>query len=128
MTKQIIHTNHAPEAIGPYSQAVKVGNTVYLSGQIPLMPGTMNLVEEGFEAQVRQAFQNVQAVCEAAGGNLADLIKLTIYLTDLSQFSVVNEIMAEFFTKPYPARAAIEVSALPKNAQVEIADAVMIIP
>lgn len=128
MTKQIIHTDHAPEAIGPYSQAVKVGNTVYLSGQIPLMPGTMNLVEEGFEAQVRQAFQNVQAVCEAAGGSLADLIKLTIYLTDLSQFSVVNEIMAEFFTKPYPARAAIEVSALPKNAEVEIADAVMIIP
>ena len=127
MTKQIIHTKHAPKAIGPYSQAVKVGNVVYLSGQIPLVPETMVLVGEDFDTQVRQVFNNVKAVCEAAGGSLADLVKLTIFLTDLSKFTSVNEIMAEFLLKPYPARAAIEVSALPRNAKVEIADAVMVI-
>lgn len=119
MTRSIIHTKHAPQAIGPYSQAVRCGNTVFLSGQIPLDPETMVLVD-GFDAQVRQVFDNLEAVCVAAGGDLSNIVKLNIYLTDLSQFTVLNAIMSERFTAPYPARAAIEVSALPKGALVEM--------
>lgn len=124
MSKEIIRTNKAPAAIGPYSQAVKVGRTVYLSGQIPLHVETMELVSDDFRHQAVQVFQHLQAVCEAAGGQLQDLVKLQVYLTDLGQFALVNEVMSEFFTAPYPARAAIEVSALPRGAQIEI-DGVM---
>ncbi|MCJ8168195.1 RidA family protein [Atopomonas sediminilitoris] len=123
MSKTIISTDKAPAAIGTYSQAVKVGNTVYLSGQIPLDPATMELVE-GFEAQTVQVFENLQAVCEAAGGSLADIAKLNIFLTDLSHFAKVNEVMGRYFQQPYPARAAIGVAALPKGAAVEM-DAIM---
>ena len=119
MTRSVIHTDQAPQAIGPYSQAVRCGNLVFLSGQIPLNPQTMELVE-GFEAQVRQVFDNLEAVCVAAGGGLSNIAKLNIYLTDLSQFGVLNEIMSARFAEPYPARAAIEVSALPKGALVEM--------
>ncbi len=115
-----IHTDSAPAAIGPYSQATKVGNTVFLSGQIPLNPKTMEVVDGGVEAQTRQVFANLIAVTEAAGGSLANLAKLTIFLTDLNDFATVNGIMAEFFSEPYPARATIEVSALPKGVAVEI--------
>lgn len=117
--KTIISTPNAPAAIGTYSQAVKVGNTVYLSGQIPLDPATMQLVA-GFEAQVKRVFENLKAVCEAAGGSLADLVKVNVYLTDLSHFAKVNEIMATYIQAPYPARAAIGVASLPRGAEVEI--------
>ncbi len=122
--KIIITTEHAPAAIGTYSQAVKVGNTVYLSGQIPLVPSTMQLVGDDFEAQVVQVFENLTAVCTAAGGGLNDIVKLNIFLTDLSHFAKVNEIMGRYFSQPYPARAAIGVKQLPKDAQVEM-DGVM---
>ena len=117
--KHIISTNHAPAAIGTYSQAVKVGNTVYLSGQIPLDPATMQLVD-GFENQVRRVFDNLKAVCEAAGGSLNDLVKVNVFLIELGNFAKVNEVMATYFEEPYPARAAVGVSALPRGAQVEI--------
>ncbi|WP_028671766.1 RidA family protein [Saccharospirillum impatiens] len=124
MNKSIISTDQAPAAIGPYSQAVKVGDTVYLSGQIPLDPETMALVEGDIAAQVHRVFQNLTAVCEAAGGSLQHIVKLNIYLTDLGHFNTVNEIMKEYFVAPYPARAAIGVAQLPKDAQVEM-DGVM---
>jgi len=124
MTREIIHSADAPEAIGPYSQAVKVGNTVYLSGQIPLVPETMTVSEGDFSAQVRQVFDNLSAVANAAGGSLQDIVKLNIFLTDLSYFGTVNEIMAEYFQQPYPARAAIGVASLPKDVPVEM-DAIM---
>lgn len=117
--RSVIHTDKAPAAVGTYSQAVKVGNTVYLSGQIPLVPETMELVED-FEGQVHQVFKNLAAVCEAAGGTLNDIAKLNIFMTDLSNFATVNEIMAQHFAEPYPARAAIEISALPKGASIEM--------
>ena len=126
MPREIIHTDDAPQAIGPYSQAVKTGDTVYLSGQIPLVPETMTLVEGEMEAQVRRVFDNLAAVAKAAGGSLTDVIKLNIFLTDLSHFPLVNELMQEYFAEPYPARAAIGVAALPKGAQVEM-DAVMVL-
>ncbi len=124
MSRQIVSTGAAPKAIGTYSQAVKTGSTVYLSGQIPLVPDTMELVGDDVEAQIRRVFDNLRAVTEAAGGSLDQLVKLNIFLTDLSCFPVVNEIMAEYFSEPYPARAAIGVAALPKGAQVEM-DGVM---
>jgi len=126
MSREIIHTDNAPAAIGPYSQAVRVDNTVYLSGQIPLIPESMELVTGDMNAQIRQVFDNLSAVCQAAGGNLDDIAKLNIFLTDLSHFPTVNEIMSEYFTEPYPARAAIGVASLPKAAEVEM-DAVMVI-
>lgn len=126
MSKEIISTDKAPQAIGTYSQAVKSGNTVYLSGQIPLVPASMQLIEGDMAAQIRQVFDNLSAVCEAAGGELQDIVKLNIFLTDLSHFPLVNEIMAQYFKQPYPARAAIGVASLPKGAQVEM-DGVMII-
>lgn len=126
MAKQIIHTDQAPEAIGTYSQAVRVGATVYLSGQIPLDPATMTLVEGDMEAQIRRVFENLHAVARAAGGELADVAKLNIFLTDLVHFPLVNQIMAEYFGEPYPARAAVGVASLPKGAQVEM-DAVMVL-
>ena len=117
--KQIISTPYAPAAIGPYSQAVKVGDTVYLSGQIPLDPATMQLVE-GFDNQVRRVFDNLKAVCEAAGGSLNDLVKVNVFLIDLGNFGRVNEIMATYLDQPYPARAAVGVASLPRGAAVEI--------
>ncbi len=124
MQREIISTEQAPTAIGTYSQAVKVGNTVYLSGQIPLVPATMKLVEGDMRAQITRVFDNLTAVATAAGGTLADISKLNIFLTDLSHFSLVNEIMAEYFSTPYPARAAVGVASLPKGARVEM-DAIM---
>ena len=124
MSREIIRTDLAPQAIGTYSQGVKVGNTVYLSGQIPLVPETMEMVEGNMEAQIRRVFDNLQAVAEAAGGSLADVAKLNVFLTDLSHFPLVNQVMADYFEEPYPARAAIGVAALPKDAAVEM-DAVM---
>ncbi len=121
-----INTDQAPEAIGTYSQAVKVGNTVYLSGQIPLDPQSMTLVEGGFEAQAEQVFKNLSAVCEASGGSLDEVVKVNLYLTDLANFATVNTVMARYFRQPYPARAAVQVSALPKGADFE-AEAVMVI-
>jgi reactive intermediate/imine deaminase len=126
MAKQIISTGLAPKAIGTYSQAVKAGNTVYLSGQIPLDPATMALVDGGMDAQIRRVFDNLKAVAEAAGGGLKDVAKLNVFLTDLAHFSLVNEIMAEYFAEPYPARAAIGVAALPRGAGVEM-DAIMVL-
>jgi len=126
MQRSVIHTQQAPQAIGTYSQAVKSGNTVYLSGQIPLVPETMKLVEGDMEAQVRRVFDNLSAVCEAAGGSLAEIIKLNIFLTDLGHFPLVNQVMAEYFREPYPARAAVGVAALPKDAAVEM-DAVLVL-
>ncbi|MFO8155050.1 MAG: RidA family protein [Pseudomonadota bacterium] len=120
MTRSIIETANAPEAIGPYSQAVKSRGTVYLSGQIPLDPSTMTLVDGDIADQTRRVFDNLTAVCEAAGGGLADIAKLNIYLTDMDQFATVNTIMMEYFQPPYPARAAIGVAALPKGAEVEM--------
>ncbi len=120
MKREIVRTEKAPAAIGTYSQAVKVGDTVYLSGQIPLVPETMELVGGGVEAQIRRVFDNLAAVCEAAGGSLADIVKLNIYLTDLGNFAKVNEIMAEYLSEPYPARAAVGVASLPKGAGVEM--------
>jgi len=124
--KQIISTPRAPAAIGTYSQAVKTGRTVFLSGQIPLDPKTMQLVEGDIRAQVRQAFENLAAVAEASGGSLADAVRVTVYLTDLAHFPVVNEIMAQYFAEPYPARAAIGVAALPRGAAVEV-DAILVL-
>lgn len=118
--RAIISTELAPAAIGTYSQAVKVDNTVYLSGQIPLDPATMTLVDSSIEAQVRQVFDNVSAVCVAAGGSLGKIVKLNIYLTDLDNFATVNSVMAEYFERPYPARAAIGINQLPKGAAVEM--------
>lgn len=126
MTKQIISTDRAPRAIGTYSQAVKVGDSVYLAGQIPLVPETMELVDGDMEAQVRRVFDNLAAVAEAAGGSLGDVVKLNVYLTDLGVFPVVNHVMAEYFQEPYPARAAVGVAALPRGAGVEM-DAVMVL-
>lgn len=125
MTRQIISTPHAPQAIGTYSQAVRAGDTVYLSGQIGLDPNTMQLVE-GIEAQVHRVFKNLKAVAEAAGGSLADVVKLNVFLTDLGNFALVNSIMAEYFSEPYPARAAVGVASLPRGALVE-ADAVLVL-
>ena len=122
--RSVIKTDRAPAAIGPYSQAITAGSTVYLSGQIPLDPATMELVGGGMDAQVRRVFDNLSAVCDAAGGALHDIVKLNIFLTDLIHFNLVNEIMKEYFQEPYPARAAIGVAALPKGAEVEM-DAVM---
>ncbi|RDX36601.1 RidA family protein [Kangiella sp. HD9-110m-PIT-SAG07] len=123
MTKEVINTEKAPAAIGTYSQAVKTGNVVYLSGQIPLIPETMELVES-FEEQVHQVFKNLSAVCEAAGGSLNHISKLNIFMIDLGHFATVNDVMAQYFDEPYPARAAIGVKALPKGAQIEM-DAIM---
>jgi reactive intermediate/imine deaminase len=120
MSRQIIHTDKAPQAIGTYSQAVRVGDTVYMSGQIPLDPASMQLVEGGIEAQVRRVFENLKAVAEAAGGSLAQAVKVNVYLTDLANFATVNEVMAQYCAKPYPARAAVGVAQLPRGAQVEI--------
>jgi reactive intermediate/imine deaminase len=120
MNKQIISTPNAPAAIGTYSQAVKVDHTVYLSGQIPLDPETMEVVEGGIDVEIRRVFDNLTAVCEAAGGSLQDIVKLNIFLTDLGNFPVVNEVMASYFEQPYPARAAIGVSSLPKGVGVEM--------
>ncbi len=127
MSKVIISTDKAPAAIGTYSQAVKIGTTVYLSGQIPLVPETMQMVSENFAEQTQQVFENLKAVCQAAGGSLNDMVKVNIFLTDLSNFATVNEIMSKHFSAPYPARAAVQVSALPRGAQVEI-DGVMEVP
>jgi reactive intermediate/imine deaminase len=124
MTREIIHSADAPEAIGPYSQAVKVGDTVYLSGQIPLVPETMTVLDGDFSAQVRRVFDNLSAVAKASGGNLQDVVKLNIFLTDLSHFGTVNDIMTEYFEQPYPARAAIGVASLPKDVPVEM-DAIL---
>jgi reactive intermediate/imine deaminase len=124
MKREIIQTDQAPQAIGTYSQAVKCGNTVYLSGQIPLVPETMELVQGDVEAQIRRVFDNLSAVARAAGGDLAQVAKLNIFLTDLGNFSTVNQVMSEYFSEPYPARAAIGVAALPKGAEIEM-DAVM---
>lgn len=120
MTRVVINTDAAPAAIGTYNQAIKVGTTVYLSGQIPLVPETMEIVSEDFTAQAEQVFKNLSAVCEAAGGSLADSVKLNIFLTDLGQFATVNEIMAKYVSEPFPARAAVQVAALPKGVQIEI--------
>jgi reactive intermediate/imine deaminase len=120
MPKEPIHTARAPAAIGPYSQAIRAGNTVYLSGQIPLDPATMEIVKGDIRAQIRRVFDNLAAVAEASGGSLANAVRLTVYLTDLSNFPVVNEIMAEYCEKPFPARAAIGVAQLPRGAAVEI--------
>ncbi len=119
-TKIIINTDKAPAAIGPYSQAVKVDNTVYMSGAIPLDPVSMEVVSDDFEAQAEQVFKNLSAVAEAAGGSLADAVKLNVYLTDLANFGLVNEVMMRYFDAPYPARAAVQVSALPKGVAVEV--------
>ena len=124
MPREIITTTTAPEAIGAYSQAVRIGDTVYLSGQIPLVPQTMQLVEGDMAAQIRQVFANLGAVAVAAGGGLEDICKLNVFLTDLSHFALVNEIMAEYFRLPYPARAVVGVAALPRGAAVEM-DAIM---
>lgn len=120
MAKQTISCTGAPGAIGAYSQAVRAGNTVYLSGQIPLVPDTMEVVDGDVVAQIRQVFDNLTAVCEAAGGSLSDIVKLTVYLTDLGNFGHVNDVMAEYFSEPYPARAAIGVAQLPKDVPVEV--------
>jgi len=124
MTRKIIATKHAPQAIGTYSQAVKINTTVYLSGQIPLEPQTMQVATQDMQGQIRQVFANLQAVAQAAGGSLNKFVKLNIFLTDLSHFPLVNEVMADYFSQPYPARAAIGVNALPKEVGVEM-DAIM---
>jgi reactive intermediate/imine deaminase len=126
MIRKTIQTDLAPQAIGTYSQAVRCGDSVYLSGQIPLVPQTMELVDGGMEAQIRRVFDNLSAVAAAAGGSLADIVKLNIYLVDLGQFALVNQLMAGYFKEPYPARAAVGVAALPRDAQVEM-DAVMVL-
>ena len=127
MTKTVIHTNQAPAAIGAYSQAIRAGNTVYLSGQIPLVPETMQLAGDDFEAQAHQVFKNLRAVCEAAGGSLNHIVKLNAYLTYLSHFATFNAVMEQYFDAPYPARAAVGVASLPRGALVE-AEAVLILP
>lgn len=126
MSRTIIQTDQAPAAIGTYSQAVRTGNTVYLSGQIPLVPETMEMVDGEMEDQIVRVFENLTAVAEAAGGSLADIAKLNIFLTDLGHFPLVNEVMARYFQQPYPARAAVGVAALPKDAGVEM-DAIMVL-
>jgi reactive intermediate/imine deaminase len=120
MSRDIIHTERAPQAIGTYSQAVRAGDTVYLSGQVPLDPATMQLVSGEFEAQAKRVFENLKAVAEAAGGSLAQAVKVTIFLTDLGNFPKVNETMAQYFDKPFPARSTIGVAALPRGAQIEV--------
>ena len=124
MSKEVIQTNKAPMAIGTYSQAVKIDDTVYLSGQIPLDPETMNVVEGDISVHIKRVFDNLQAVAHAAGGSFYDIVKINVYLTDLSHFPIVNEIMGEYFAPPYPARAALGISALPKGVAVEM-DAIM---
>jgi reactive intermediate/imine deaminase len=126
MTKQAIHTKDAPDAIGTYSQAVRAGNIVYLSGQIPLDPKTMQLVTGDTRAEIERVFDNLAAVAKAAGGSLANAVRVTVYLTDLKNFALVNEVMAKYFEKPYPARAAIGVAQLPRGAAVEV-DAVLVL-
>ena len=120
MPREIIHTELAPKAIGTYSQAVKIGDTVYLSGQIPLVPQTMEMVAGDITAQIRQVFENLRAVAQACGGTLQDAVKLNVYLTDLKDFPTVNEVMGQYLKQPYPARAAVGVAALPRGARVEI--------
>ncbi|MAD74529.1 MAG: reactive intermediate/imine deaminase [Rheinheimera sp.] len=127
MSKVIIRTEAAPAAIGTYSQAVKIGTTVYLSGQIPLVPASMQMVSEDFAEQTHQVFKNLAAVCDAAGGTLNNMAKLNIFLVDLGQFATVNQVMSQYFAEPYPARAAVQVSALPRGAQIEI-DGIMEVP
>jgi len=124
MTKQTIHTDSAPAALGTYSQAIKVGQFVFMSGQVPLVPETMEVVEGDFAARARQVFDNLKAVAEEAGGSLNDAVKITIFLTDLGNFATVNEVMAEYCDEPYPARAAVQVSALPRGVDIE-ADAIL---
>ena len=126
MSRSIIHSEQAPAAIGPYSQAVRAGNTVYFSGQIPLDPTTGSLVDGDIGVQTRRVFDNLAAVAQAAGGSLAQIVRVGIYVTDLAHFAAVNAVMAEYFQQPYPARSTIEVSALPKTAQVEV-DAIMVL-
>lgn len=126
MPREPIHTSDAPAAIGPYSQAVRSGGTVYFSGQIALDPATGNVVEGGIEAQARRAFDNLRAVAEAAGGSMGEIVRVGLYLTDLSQFAAVNAVMAEYFDAPYPARSTVEVSGLPKGVAFEV-DAVMVL-
>jgi reactive intermediate/imine deaminase len=127
MTKSIISTDKAPSAIGTYSQAVKVGTTVYLSGQIPLIPETMEMISDDFTEQTHQVFKNLVAVCQAAGGEIQNMVKVNVFLTDLSHFATVNEIMSQYFKQPYPARAAIGVAQLPKGSQIEI-DGILELP
>lgn len=127
MPRSPIRTDQAPAAIGPYSQATRAGDTVFLSGQIPLDPASGELVAGGIEAQARQAFRNLDAVCRAAGGSLDDVVRVGLYLTDLGEFAAVNAVMAEFFAEPFPARSTIEVSALPKAAAFEV-DAILVLP
>jgi reactive intermediate/imine deaminase len=124
MSKEVIHSDNAPAAIGTYSQAVRTGDLVFISGQIPMDPGTMEIVDGDFEARARQVFENLKAVAEAAGGNLNQAVKLTVFLTDLANFATVNSVMEDYFEQPYPARAAIGVASLPKGADVE-ADAIL---
>ena len=126
MKKEVIHTHDAPAAIGTYSQAVKVGNTVYLAGQIPLDPTSMTMVTDNMEAQIRRVLDNMKAVAHAAGGTLDDIVKLNVFLVDLTHFPLVNEVMAGYFSEPYPARAAIGVASLPRGAGVEM-DAIMVL-
>jgi reactive intermediate/imine deaminase len=126
LSKEALHTDNAPAAIGTYSQAVRSGNLVFLSGQIPLLPATMEVVEGDFEARARQVFENLKAVAQAAGGSLDDAVKLTIFLTDLGNFATVNSVMQEYFSEPFPARAAVGVASLPKGVDVE-ADAILAI-
>ena len=126
MTKEIISTENAPQAIGPYSQAVKAGNLIFISGQVPLNPKTGDLVTESIEDQARQVLYNVKSICEAAGYSLDDIVKISIFLTDLSNFAVVNDVMKEYFSEPYPARATVEVSGLPLGVIVEIEAIVLI--
>ena len=126
MPRQAIHSDRAPAAIGPYSQATRAGDTVFFSGQVPIDPATGNLVDGDIAAQARRAFDNLKAVCEAAGGSFDDIVRVGLYLTDLSQFSQVNAVMAEYFSEPYPARSTIEVSALPRGAASEV-DAIMVL-
>lgn len=126
MAKEPIHTRHAPAAIGTYSQAIRTGNTVYLSGQIPLDPETMQIVSGDIRAQIERVFDNLAAVAEAAGGTLNHAVRITVYLTDLANFPVVNEVMTQYFEEPYPARAAIGVAALPRGAAVEV-DAILVL-
>lgn len=126
MSKKAIHSDNAPAAIGTYSQAIEAGGLVFLSGQIPLVPATMEIVAGDFEARARQVFDNLQAVAEAAGGSLNDVVKLTVFLTDLDNFATVNSVMESYFTQPFPARAAIGVASLPKGVDVE-ADAILVV-
>ena len=127
MSRETIHTDGAPAAIGTYSQAAKIGNFVFISGQIPLVPATMEIANGDFAARARQVFDNLKAIAEASGGRLDDAVKLTIFLTDLGNFATVNDVMAEYFSEPYPARAAVQVAALPKGIDVE-ADAILSLP